>query len=107
MHEIITVQFGREANYTGTHFWNAQNTYQTYDAAEESNNNSEAAKGPDDLPLDHDILYRPGRAADGSETYLPRVLIYDLKRGFGSLARVNVLGDVDEMGEVGGESELW
>lgn len=24
MHEIITLQLGRQSNYTGAHFWNAQ-----------------------------------------------------------------------------------
>jgi hypothetical protein len=24
MHEIVTLQFGRQSNYLGTHFWNTQ-----------------------------------------------------------------------------------
>lgn len=24
MHEVVTLQFGQQANYVGTHFWNAQ-----------------------------------------------------------------------------------
>ena len=24
MHEIVTLQFGQQANYLGTHFWNTQ-----------------------------------------------------------------------------------
>jgi hypothetical protein len=24
MHEVITLQFGQQANHVGTHFWNAQ-----------------------------------------------------------------------------------
>lgn len=27
MHEIITLQLGQQANYLGTHFWNAQVCY--------------------------------------------------------------------------------
>ena len=79
MHEIITIQMGRYANYVGTHFWNAQETYQAFSS---------------DAPslVNHDILFRPGLARDGTETYLPRTLIYDLKGGFGSLAQVNAFG---------------
>lgn len=24
MHEIVTLQFGQQANYVGTHYWNTQ-----------------------------------------------------------------------------------
>lgn len=27
MHEVITLQFGQQANHVGTHFWNAQVSY--------------------------------------------------------------------------------
>jgi len=27
MHEIVTLQFGNQSNYLGTHFWNAQVYY--------------------------------------------------------------------------------
>jgi hypothetical protein len=34
---------------------------------------------------------QPGVGADGSDTFTPRALIYDLKANFGSLRRVNAL----------------
>ncbi|KAK0738441.1 tubulin domain-containing protein [Schizothecium vesticola] len=81
MHEILTLQLGQQANYLATHFWNAQESYFTY--------------SPDpDSPVDHDIHWRPGLAADGhTETYTPRTVIYDLKGGFGSLRKLNALYD--------------
>ena len=89
MHEIITIQQGRLANYLATHFWNAQETYQTY---QDSSNN---ALQPE--IINHDVHFRQGIGSDGStETYLPRTLIYDLKQGFGSLRRINVLGDQED-----------
>lgn len=47
--------------------------------------------GEDASPVDHDISFRPGIGADGSETYTPRTLIYDLKGAFGTLRRENAL----------------
>ncbi|CAK7273694.1 mtDNA inheritance, partitioning of the mitochondrial organelle [Sporothrix epigloea] len=78
MREIITLQLGRHSNYVATHFWNAQESYFTY--------------GQDAPSLvNHDIHWRAGIGADGSETYLPRTVIYDRKGGFGSLRKVNAL----------------
>jgi hypothetical protein len=46
--------------------------------------------------LDHDIHFRPGIGADGSETFTPRTVIYDLKGGFGSMKKINALYEVEE-----------
>ncbi|KAK4123535.1 tubulin nucleotide-binding domain-like protein [Parathielavia appendiculata] len=84
MHEIITLQLGQQANYLATHFWNTQESYFTY--------------FPDqpDSPVDHDIHFRPGLAPDGTETYMPRTVIYDLKGAFGTLRKINALYDVND-----------
>ncbi|EDO04875.1 hypothetical protein SS1G_07358 [Sclerotinia sclerotiorum 1980 UF-70] len=83
MHEIITLQLGQKSNYLATHFWNTQESYFTYSADQES-------------LVDHDIHFRPGIGADGTETFTPRTLIYDLKGGFGSLRKINALYQIDE-----------
>ncbi|KAI9855789.1 MAG: mtDNA inheritance, partitioning of the mitochondrial organelle [Vezdaea acicularis] len=83
MHEIITVQLGQRSNYIATHFWNTQESYFTYPGEPES-------------PVDHDVHFRPGIGADGSETFTPRTLIYDLKGGFGTLKQINALYDLQE-----------
>ncbi|KAE8451241.1 hypothetical protein EG329_004405 [Mollisiaceae sp. DMI_Dod_QoI] len=83
MHEIITLQLGQRSNYVATHFWNTQESYFTYSADQES-------------LVDHDIHFRPGIGADGSETFTPRTLIYDLKGGFGTLKKINALYEIDE-----------
>ncbi|KAI9863321.1 MAG: mtDNA inheritance, partitioning of the mitochondrial organelle [Trichoglossum hirsutum] len=82
MQEIITLQFGQSSNYLATHFWNAQESYFTYDGE----------KGL----LNHDIHFRPGISASGTETFTPRTLIYDLKGGFGSLKKINALYEIEE-----------
>ncbi|KAK4106381.1 tubulin nucleotide-binding domain-like protein [Parathielavia hyrcaniae] len=84
MHEIITLQLGQQANYLGTHFWNTQESYFTY-----SSDQPESA-------VDHDIHFRPGLAPDGTETYMPRTVIYDLKGAFGTLRKINALYDVND-----------
>ncbi|TKA70077.1 hypothetical protein B0A55_09000 [Friedmanniomyces simplex] len=78
MHEIITLQFGQQANYIGTHYWNTQESYFTY-------------AGQEDSPVNHDISFRAGIGANGDDTYTPRTLIYDLKGAFGTLRRENAL----------------
>ncbi|OCL03467.1 protein DML1 [Glonium stellatum] len=93
MHEIVTLQFGQQSNYLGTHFWNTQESYFTYPPEPES-------------PVNHDIHFRPGLAPDGSETFTPRALIYDLKGAFGSMRKINALYEVEEEGGTVGKG-LW
>ncbi|KAJ9264347.1 hypothetical protein DTO212C5_7182 [Paecilomyces variotii] len=83
MHEIITLQLGQRSNYVATHFWNLQESYFTYNEGEES-------------PVNHDVHFRPGLGADGTETFTPRTIIYDLKGGFGSLKKYNALYQMEE-----------
>ncbi|KAK9419222.1 putative Protein dml-1 [Seiridium unicorne] len=90
MREIITLQLGQQSNYLGTHFWNTQESYFTY--------------GEDgETPVDHDVHFRPGRGADGTETYMPRTVIYDLKGGFGSMRKINALYEAED----GEPTALW
>lgn len=86
MHEIITLQFGQQANYLGTHYWNIQESYFTYSDG--------AAEEPS--PVNHDVSFRPGISPDGSDTYTPRALLYDLKGAFGTLRRENALYEVQQ-----------
>ena len=89
MREIVTLQLGQRSNYLATHFWNAQESYFTYAEHE-------------DAVVDHDVHFRPGVGADGSETYTPRTIIYDLKGGFGALRKFNALYDIlDEPSALG------
>ncbi|GKU01837.1 hypothetical protein FLAG1_07013 [Fusarium langsethiae] len=82
MREIVTLQLGQLSNYTATHFWNTQESYFTYSSDEKS-------------PIDHNVHWRAGLGADGSETFLPRTVIYDLKGGFGSLRKINALYEAE------------
>ncbi|KAI0180890.1 tubulin nucleotide-binding domain-like protein [Hypoxylon sp. FL1284] len=91
MREIITLQLGQQSNYLANHFWNTQESYFTYGADEES-------------PIDHDVHFRPGLGSDGSETFMPRTVIYDLKGGFGTLRKVNALYEIDDDAA---SSSLW
>ncbi|KAK1769208.1 tubulin nucleotide-binding domain-like protein [Phialemonium atrogriseum] len=91
MHEIITVQLGQQSNYLATHFWNAQESYFTY-------------SGDQEPLVDHDVLWRAGLGADGSETFMPRTVVYDLKGGFGSLRKINALYEVEDKGS---DQALW
>ncbi|KAG9233992.1 tubulin domain-containing protein [Amylocarpus encephaloides] len=91
MHEVLTLQLGQKSNYLATHFWNTQESYFTYTSEEES-------------LVDHDVHFRPGIGTDGSETFTPRTLIYDLKGGFGSMRKINALYEIDEPAVGGG---LW
>ncbi|KAI1861098.1 hypothetical protein JX265_009717 [Neoarthrinium moseri] len=85
MREIITLQLGQQSNYLDT-----QESYFTYGQEEES-------------PVDHDVHFRPGLGADGTETYMPRTVIYDLKGGFGSMRKINALYEAED----GEPTALW
>lgn len=53
--------------------------------------------GADAEPLvDSNIHFRAGLGADGTETFTPRTVIYDLKGGFGSLRKINALYDLQD-----------
>ncbi|KAK8123627.1 Bcdml1 [Apiospora kogelbergensis] len=84
MHEIITLQLGQQSNYLATHFWNTQESYFTF------------GEGADESPVNHDVHFRPGLGADGTETFMPRTVIYDLKGGFGSMRKINALYEDQE-----------
>ena len=60
-----------------------QESYFTYGSEEES-------------PVNHDIHFRAGIAPDGSDTFTPRTLIYDLKGSFGSMRRINALYEAED-----------
>ena len=92
MHEIITLQLGQRSNYLATHFWNTQESYFTYNEGEESE-------------VDPNIHFRPGVGTDGSDTFTPRTLIYDLKGGFGTLRQYNAL--YEAQGETDALQGLW
>ncbi|KAM5447868.1 mtDNA inheritance, partitioning of the mitochondrial organelle [Microsporum audouinii] len=70
-----------------------QESYFTYSENEES-------------PVNHDIHFRGGIGADGTETFTPRTLIYDLKGGFGTLRKYNALYQLEE-NQPGLDSALW
>jgi hypothetical protein len=46
--------------------------------------------------VDHDIHFRAGIGADGTDTFTPRTVIYDLKGGFGTLRKINALYELEE-----------
>ncbi|KAI4686761.1 mtDNA inheritance, partitioning of the mitochondrial organelle [Alternaria sp. BMP 2799] len=94
MHEIVTLQFGKQSNYLGTHFWNTQESYFTYPPEPES-------------PVNHDILFRPGVAPDGSDTFTPRTLIYDLKGAFGSMRKINALYEAEDDRSILDQNGVW
>ncbi|KAF2672577.1 tubulin nucleotide-binding domain-like protein [Microthyrium microscopicum] len=98
MHEIITIQIGTQSNYVGTHFWNAQESYFTYGNEQPS-------------IVDHDIHFRSGIGAYGSDTFTPRTLIYDAKESFGTLRQRNALYEMqgeghDPLHSIGGNPSL-
>jgi len=47
--------------------------------------------GEQESPVDHDVHFRLGRAYDGTDTFTPRTVIYDFKREFGALKKINGL----------------
>ncbi|KAF7312978.1 hypothetical protein MKEN_00982500 [Mycena kentingensis (nom. inval.)] len=85
MKEILYIQAGSSANYLGTHFWNTQESYFTYDDTDA------------EPEIAHDISFREGLGYSGDPTYCPRLLAFDHRSEFGSLSQANALyGDEDD-----------
>ncbi|KAH7886241.1 Misato segment II tubulin-like domain-containing protein [Phlebopus sp. FC_14] len=76
MREIIYIQAGSFSNYIGTHFWNTQESYFTYDEGEPS-------------IADHGISFMEGRDPYNNPTLCPRLLAFDHKSNFGTLAKAS------------------
>ncbi|CAG8526737.1 2623_t:CDS:10 [Dentiscutata erythropus] len=83
MLEIVTLQFGHFSNYVGAHFWNNQEEYFSFDTGQHAQ----------EIEVLHDTLFRAGVTQSGIETYTPRLMVYDLKGGFGSIKKMNRLYD--------------
>lgn len=96
MHEILTLQLGHRANHIATHFWNTQESYFTY--------GDEKVQSV----VDHDIHFRVGLGPSGEETFTPRTLIYDLKRGYGSMKRgAGLYEESENIEPSGAENSTW
>ncbi|KAM5532691.1 hypothetical protein V8D89_013660 [Ganoderma adspersum] len=73
MKEILYVQAGSFPNFVGTHFWNTQESYFTYDYGH-------------DPVVEHDRSFREGLNNKGEVTYCPRLLLFDRTSNFGALS---------------------
>jgi hypothetical protein len=58
-------------------------------------------------PVNHDVLFRPGVAPDGSDTFTPRTLIYDLKGCFGSMRKINALYEAEDDRSILDQPGVW
>lgn len=76
MREIIYIQAGSFANYVGTHFWNTQESYFTY------NDNDEPI-------VNHDLSFQEGLSPQNQPTLCPRLMAFDQKSNFGTLAKTS------------------
>ncbi|KAF8805003.1 tubulin nucleotide-binding domain-like protein [Phlegmacium glaucopus] len=94
MKEILYIQAGELSNYTGTHFWNTQESYLNLN------------ESPDYAGIDTGVAFCENVDDKGRPTLCPRLIIIDKKSNFGTLARCNALGDMEEVPEELTES-LW
>ncbi|KAI0049602.1 tubulin nucleotide-binding domain-like protein [Auriscalpium vulgare] len=92
MKEIIYIQAGSLSNYVGTHFWNAQQSYFTYDEDEP-------------VLINHDVSFREGMSPEGQSTFCPRLLQFDRKSNFGALSTENQL--YRELQQEADAAPLW
>lgn len=67
MKEIIYIQAGSLANYTGTHFWNTQESYFTY--------GSEEDESADDPIVSNEISFRDGYKVRWSLNNMSEILM--------------------------------
>lgn len=57
--------------------------------------------------VNHDIHFRAGLAPDGSDTFTPRALIYDLKGAFGSMRKTNALYEAEDDRNILDQTGVW
>ncbi|KAJ1909750.1 mtDNA inheritance, partitioning of the mitochondrial organelle, partial [Coemansia sp. S17] len=100
MKEIITLQFGENANYVGTHYWNMQQQQYAEDKGGDSN-----------VHLSMDVFYSEDDQGVGQRgrRYTPRVLVFDKVGNFGSLGQshhAKEKGDADDL-EAEIEAAQW
>ena len=88
---LITIQCGNYSNYTGSHFWNIQESRFVYKQNNLGGRRNES--GEDILEIDNDVLYREGITLDKQVTYTPRLLAVDLKGSLGTLPELGELYD--------------
>ncbi|XP_076465690.1 protein misato homolog 1-like [Babylonia areolata] len=89
--EIITLQLGHYANFTGAHWWNIQEASFVYDP-----------KILQTFPkeINHDVLFREGQTLKGDVTFTPRLVALDLKGSLNSLRKDGTLYTDDKEEEV-------
>ncbi|KAJ1954268.1 mtDNA inheritance, partitioning of the mitochondrial organelle, partial [Dipsacomyces acuminosporus] len=94
MHEVITLQFGENANYVGTHFWNTQEANIT-----------------DSDELYPVVFYREGSGKQYRQKHTPRLLLFDKPGNFGSLGQEELAsgGDAADQADAlwSGQSETY
>ena len=103
---IITLQLGHYANFVGSHFWNTQEASFVYPDSNNGTNvryiitnpHSKSSPGwsfiyeycilycsPEDLEINHGVLFREGVTNRNEVTFTPRLVSVDLKNALGSL----------------------
>ncbi|KAF8957165.1 mtDNA inheritance protein Dml1 [Flammula alnicola] len=92
MKEIIYIQAGNFSNYTGAHCWNTQESYFSYNDS-------------DDSDVEAGISFCESADAQERSTLYPRLLLFDRKSNFGTLAGRNALASLGE--DVVEEPALW
>ncbi|KAK7496885.1 hypothetical protein BaRGS_00011865 [Batillaria attramentaria] len=91
--EIVTLQLGHYANFTGSHWWNAQEAAFVYDP-----------KVLQAFPkeINHDLLFREGQTQKGQVTFTPRLVALDLRGSLNTLRKEGTL-----YGEASEEEVKW
>ncbi|KAK7001822.1 protein dml-1 [Favolaschia claudopus] len=97
MKEILYIQAGTQANYIGTHFWNTQESYFTYDEEEEEDPSSSGGHST----VNHSLSFREGLNQKNEPTFCPRLLAFDHKAQFN---QANALFGMDGHAD---EQILW
>lgn len=80
--EIVTLQLGHYANFTGTHWWNLQEASFVYDTTILQSVPNE---------VNNDVLFREGLTLKHEVTFTPRLVSLDLKGSLKTLRKDGIL----------------
>ncbi|KAK7116070.1 protein misato homolog 1-like [Littorina saxatilis] len=89
--EIVTLQLGHYANFTGSHWWNLQEASFVYDP-------KVLQRFPKEIS--HDVLFREGQTPKRCVTFTPRLVVLDLRGSLSTLRKDGSLYNEEKEEEV-------
>eukprot|EP00873_Tetraselmis_striata_P018141 jgi/Tetstr1/438405/TSEL_026971.t1 len=97
--ELITLQFGSYANYVGAHYWNVAEELLGLQACDGASSSSSA--------VSTGVVYRSVEDHQGSVSYHPRLILFDMCGSLGGLNAAGEVGTGQQAADVAAAAATW